>query len=191
MRLSWYGDLSCRSLRLVLKRRFIAFALSSLILGAVVAGCSDESGEGWTANGKALDRKVLSLGQGTSIEAVRSELGTPGSEFIEGREASLQYDLWQFVFVDGRLKRRVKEHLLEHGSVPPFTKASERRSKELDGEILELQRWMSIKAVKSRLGMPERFYETFESSRTPEVTLWYESWELSFVDGVLVMRTKS
>lgn len=68
----------------------------------------------WAYNSKALERKVLLLPPGTSIEYVRAKLGTPEALEIDRdpphKEESLWYGhgRWKLSFTDGDLIRKAK-----------------------------------------------------------------------------------
>jgi len=152
--------------------------LLCLVVG--ISGCSQGESQS-TATGGALDRKVLSLGQGTSVDAVEATLGTPASKVVDGEATVLFYGGWRLAFVGESLERRSREHWPRTRTLP----AGER----LDLEVLELRPGMSIKAVKFRLGDPRVYEEVFEASPSPEKILRYAQWEISFSDDRLVRRT--
>jgi hypothetical protein len=184
------GGPNGRARRSTMNRWFCTLSVILLILAVVSSGCSEEVGGRGAVVVGTLDRKILKFQQGTPIAVVKSELGEPVTEIFKDDRVVLNYGPWQLISIDGHLTQRTKEHLLARGPVPAYTRASERRSKALDARILNLSLGMSIKEVKSKLGMPERYYEVFRSSPIPERKLWYESWELSFGVGKLIMRTK-
>ena len=168
-------------------------SLILLIAGIVSAGCSRQTERSTVSSKKAvknLDHEVVMFQQGTPIETVRTALGKPESEFIQGTEASLYYGLWQLIFDEGELTRRIRIHEQKHRPLLPFDKASERKSRALDHKVLELHHGMPISVVKLKLGAPDTYEEVLESVPIRETILRYESWELTFIYGRLRSRTK-
>src|SRR5689334_2272350 len=70
--------------QLVKSYRVIVFVLAiSYIVGT---GCGNDS-TGSVVNERALNHRVLALKQGTTIEAVKAQLGEPVTEFSESGES--------------------------------------------------------------------------------------------------------
>lgn len=155
----------------------------ALILGVGVAGCSQESAT-QVISRKALDRRILQLQQGASVESVEAELGGPVSEFTESPERSaLHYGPWLLLFNGQGLERRIRQRKPSHRPSISFTGA-------FDSKVLMLRLGMSLDAVRSKLGQPQWYEEVFEGSAYPEKVLRYGPWELSFSQGELARRTR-
>lgn len=149
--------------------------------GLSVGGCGES--QSGVSLGQSLNRRVLALKPGTSIESARSQLGEPISDVTEGREDGLNYGSWQLTFVDGRLTRRSK--MLVPGHAHPA-----RESGSLEHKILDLSLGMSTGETKAVLGVPEVIYVIYERSPEP-VKVWrYGLWELSFSKGKLQQRSQ-
>lgn len=160
-----------------------ATILTACVVMAVtgIIGCSDDTIHP-SFSGVTLDRRVLRLPQGASIEAVEGELGAPDSEATDGDETALHYRLWQLVFTKGLLKKKSREYRPSHP-----VQAS---GAAFDHKVLSLQRGMPIAKVKARLGVPTSYEKVFRSRSIPENILRYGPWEITFTEGGLTRRTK-
>lgn len=165
-----------------MKCRAVALTLGLLIIGGGVNGCAEEVGR-WTMNGRALDRKVLALQPGMSVEAVRAQLGEPSSEISLEEEEVLTYGEWRWrlVFITAeRLESWTREYKSDDWPTD---------SKALDRKVLKLQLGTSIEDVREKLGKPEAL-QIYRNVPHKEESLWYLPWKLSFTDGKLEFRTK-
>lgn len=170
-----------------------AAVLVLIVISMGVSGCSNERGNGtdsWPPpNSKALDREVVALKPGMSLESVQARLGEPQSDRKFGGEPGVQmlfYDRWQLLFEDGHLARRIK-YVFERPFPDPST--VDQKEKAFDRRVLDLKRGASISAIRSKFGPPDT-YEIIRTVPRREEILAYELWELTFVDGALNHRQK-
>ncbi len=164
-----------------MKRQVLPLIFVLAIFGVGVTACSGESGSS-AIRGKALDRAVLKLQSGMSVDDVRAKLGTPRLERTLGKEEVLYYSLWQLVFEPG-LKTRTRVY--RAGYRPNID------IKALARKIQKLRLSMSIQDVRARLGVPEAL-EVIQNPPHEEESLWYGNgrWKLEFAVGRLVKKIK-
>lgn len=173
-----------------MKRRVAALALCLVAIGGALIGCSEESGNGgvpWPPpNSKALDRRVLALESGMSVERVRAELGEPLTENSVDAEyavvENLMYGRWQLQFEDDSLMKRIKVLTNNPGLLLRVGRAG------LDRKVRSLKLGMPMVAVRARLGRPEAY--EIDRNAPKEEFLSYGAWELSFINGTLRHRQR-
>lgn len=134
----------------------------------------------WTTNSKALDRKVLALQPGASIEAVRSKLGNPASVIAAEGQVVLLYGTWRLAFYDEGLESRTREYRPGRWST---------NEKGLNRKVLKLELGTPIEVIRSEFGKPEA-YEIFSNPPSREESLHYGRWKFDFTDGILEGRYK-
>lgn len=129
---------------------------------------------------KALDRKVLGLQPGMSVDAVRSRLGMQAYGAAEEDSIALFYGSWQLTFGFSGLDTRTRDY-------------GHRRWADyqlLDSKIRRLRLGSSIKAVKSKLGRPEAL-EVYATVPEQDIALVYGPWTLDFTNERLEGRYPS
>jgi hypothetical protein len=135
---------------------------------------------------------VATLEPGTSVEAVRAELGDPpqaGTHDAEGvLLTTLIYGRWVLQFEDGRLTERIKDLDLRPIPAGNTFMWEEKRDRAVDQEVLDLHLGMSMATVRSRLGGPEAI--ALGRNDPKEETLSYGFWDLRFVDDALTYRQR-
>lgn len=164
-------------------RRRICLPAIVLALGsatALVTGCSEDTHRS-RQDSRSFTQQVTGLAQGASLDAVKTELGVPRSEFSVEDEVILNYVPWQLRFVDGMLWERRRERRPEGASVS---------GRVLDQRVVfALKLGMSVRSVETRLGTPDAFENVYRGTGKRYSVLRYGPWELTFSDGRLTHRT--
>jgi hypothetical protein len=125
----------------------------------------------------------MALDQGSSVDAVKAQLGVPESEFSIGKETILTYVPWRLWFVDDALREKRLERRF--------------RGKRLTGSTLDqgvvggLKLGSSIEVVKKALGTPDVVESVYQGTSVDYRVLHYGPWELSFRKGRLGERTRN
>jgi hypothetical protein len=152
------------------------------LLAFTVSGCGDSGGKA-VKSPEAVNREVLGLEQGASVDEVKDQLGEPGVESSVGSNDELSYGIWQLAFVDGGLKSRSKVIVPKQS---PSASEPGALSKTVRGIHLGTKRG-NVEAI---LGIPEVVYVIYEGGAEPVRVLRYGSWELTFVHGALTLRAQ-
>jgi outer membrane protein assembly factor BamE (lipoprotein component of BamABCDE complex) len=165
-------------------RLAVLLGLVGLVISAwSLMGCSSQNVGSSTDSPQRFDQKVLDLRPGASLEDVTASLGEPVSEATDGSETALNYYSWRLHFQEGELRQRVRQTRSGRTSLA---------GSMLDRKILfGLMPGMTIRGVRKKLGTPEVYEQIYESARKPAVVLRYAYWELYFLRGRLVRRTKN
>lgn len=157
--------------------------LICIIFGtALLVGCGDPKQEA-AESPTTLSRHVLQLEQGAPVESVKEQLGEPEAESTNGANGSLSYGIWQLAFVNGHLKTRSKV-------VVPKRSKSDVDTHIRSSVILGLHLGTKLGEVEVILGTPDVVYEIYEGQPRPVRVLRYGSWELTFENDVLTLRSQ-
>ena len=158
--------------------------VSALILLGYLGGCSQQNHSS-LQNTHALDKRVLGLHNGESIEVVKTKLGAPISEFIDGHgSGALNYSGWQIGFSRGRLTYRIHQLRRRRNGYRKM-----RRKVARNSAILSLRRGMPVDTVIATLGQPD-VVEDYYGLGPPETVLRYGPWEIRFRHNMLRLRTQ-
>jgi len=130
-----------------------------------------------------LDRQVIQLEQGASVDSVKEQLGEPKASTSSGATEALSYGNWQLTFEDGHLIERSKVVVPRHGSSVP-------QGGNMTKKILKLPLGTKRALAEATLGTPEVVYVIYEKQARPTKILRYGSWELTFVQGALTQRAQ-
>jgi hypothetical protein len=178
-------DLDWKGLRMLHPSRrakcgvsWVAFALLAL----TVSGCGGSGGEA-VKSPEAVNRQILHLEQGVSVDEVKAQIGEPDVESTVGSNDELRYGIWQLAFTDGRLNTRSKV-------IAPKQSPSVSEPGALSKTVRGLHLGAKLGNVEAILGIPEVVYVVYEGRAEPVRVLRYGSWELTFVDGALTLRAQ-
>jgi hypothetical protein len=145
-------------------------------------GCGSSQPE-VAAKGTSLNRQILQLEQGASVDLVKEKLGEPDMESGDGVSEGLGYGIWQLTFVHEHLTMRSKVLVPSNG--PPSA-----GGRSLSKKILQLSLGTKIGVAEENLGTPETVYLIYENEPQPTKVLRYGPWELTFVHGELSQRAR-
>lgn len=157
---------------------WVAVALFAL----AASGCGG-SGEEPAKAPEAVNRQILQLEQGVSVDEVKDQLGEPNVEGSAGSNDELSYGIWQLAFVDDGLITRSKV-------IVPKQNQPAREPGSLSRTVRGLHLGTKLRNVEAILGVPESVYVIYEGRVRPVRVLRYGSWELTFVDGTLANRAQ-
>jgi hypothetical protein len=165
------------SWRVQIAATWAAFALFVLAL----SGCGGP--EDTAVPPDTLNRRVLHLQQGESVDQVKSQIGEPDVESSAGSNEYLSYGIWQLAFIEGRLEARSRV-------IIPSGDPSVMKPRELSRLVRALHLGTGVREVQALLGAPEAVYLTYEGDAQPVRVLRYAPWELTFVGGALTLRAQ-
>jgi hypothetical protein len=157
-------------------------AAALTLAASCLMGCGSKVGPTVSREGSP-NRQAGSMSLGATINETIARLGEPVSRSGEAGGEELNYGFWQLEFKSGQLVRKVRVRVPTPGGKSPV-------AHNASTEIQKLVPGVKNSAVRQSLGRPEEVYESWEGDGEEEVVLRYGEWELAFVDGVLVQRSR-